>query len=93
MWQIRQALPTLPILGMGGIRTGADALQFILAGANAVSVGTVVFHDPSAPKRIHDELEQALVARGFTGLREAVGYAHRGPDETLEEPEPLDELS
>lgn len=86
VWQIRQALPDLPILGMGGIRTGSDALQFILAGANAVSVGTVVFHDPSAPRRIHDELERELVLRGFASLRDAVGYAHRGPDEVAQEP-------
>ncbi len=80
VWQIHQALPNLPILGMGGIRNGEDALQFILAGASAVSVGTVTFHDPSAPMRVQDELEVALALRGFTTLREAIGYAHRGPD-------------
>ena len=52
VWQVHAAMPEVPILGMGGIRTGLDALQFILAGARAVSVGTVVFHDPSAPVRI-----------------------------------------
>ena len=51
---------------MGGIRTGLDALEFVLAGANAVSIGTVVFHDPSAPVRIHDELPRALAERGFS---------------------------
>ncbi len=80
VWQIHQALPNLPILGMGGIRNGEDALQFILAGASAVSVGTVTFHDPSAPMRVQDELEVALALRGFTTLHEAIGYAHRGPD-------------
>ena len=48
VWQVHQALPEVPILGMGGIRTGLDALQFVLAGASAVSVGTAVFNDPSA---------------------------------------------
>ena len=86
VWQIRQAFPDLPILGMGGVRTGRDALEFILAGANAVSVGTVVFHDPSSPMRIHNELEQELIARGFTSLSDAISYAHRGPD-PVEEPE------
>ena len=52
VWQVHQALPHLPILGMGGIRTGLDALQFILAGASAVSVGTAVFGDPTAPVRV-----------------------------------------
>ena len=80
VWQIRQAFPDLPILGMGGIRTGNDALEFILAGANAVSVGTVVFHDPGAPMRIHGELQRALAARGFTSLAQAVSYAHRPAD-------------
>ena len=89
VWQIHQALPHLPILGMGGIRNGEDALQYILAGASAVSVGTVTFHDPSAPLRVQQELEVALAERGFATLREAIGYGHRGPDlpELIEEDE------
>ena len=77
VWQVHQALPELPILGIGGIRTGLDALQFVLAGASAVSVGTAVFNDPSAVARVHDELATALGERGFGSLTEAVGYAHR----------------
>jgi dihydroorotate dehydrogenase (NAD+) catalytic subunit len=77
VWQVHQALPDVPILGMGGIRTGLDALQFVLAGASAVSVGTAVFNDPSACARVHAELEQALAERGFARLADAVGYAHR----------------
>ncbi|MBM3689678.1 MAG: dihydroorotate dehydrogenase [Actinobacteria bacterium] len=85
VWQVRQALPDMPILGVGGIRTGRDALEFILAGAHAVSVGTVVFHDPSAPKRIHAELASELAARGFSSLSDAISHAHRPPDaESLE---------
>jgi dihydroorotate dehydrogenase (NAD+) catalytic subunit len=83
VWQIRQALPDIPILGMGGIRTGLDALQFILAGANAVSVGTVTFHDPSAPLRVQNELAQALHDRGFGSLREAISHAHRAPETAM----------
>ncbi len=81
VWQVHAALPNVPILGMGGIRTGLDALQFVLAGAGAVSVGTAVFNDPSAPARIHAELADALGERGFGRLADAVGYAHRAPDE------------
>jgi dihydroorotate dehydrogenase (NAD+) catalytic subunit len=83
VWQVRQAVPHLPILGMGGIRTGLDALQFILAGASAVSVGTVVFGDPNAPLRILRELEEALDERGFASVSDAVGLAHRPPAHRL----------
>jgi dihydroorotate dehydrogenase (NAD+) catalytic subunit len=76
VWQVHKAIPHLPILGMGGIRSGLDALQFILAGASAVSVGTAVFGDPSAPVRVLTELEQALDERGFASLADAVGFAH-----------------
>lgn len=77
VWQVRQALPDTPILGMGGIATGLDALQFLLAGANAVSVGTAVFNDPSAPMRIQQELNAALADRGFASVADAISYAHR----------------
>ncbi len=77
VWQVHAAMPDVPILGMGGIRTGLDALQFILAGANAVSVGTEIFHDPTAPVRILAELEEALAQRGIERLSDAVGLAHR----------------
>ena len=77
VWQVHAALPDVPILGAGGIASGLDALQFVLAGASAVSVGTAVFGDPSAPVRILDELRTALAERGFRRLADAVGYAHR----------------
>ena len=77
IWQVHAAMPEVPILGMGGIRSGLDALQFVLAGASAVSVGTAVFNDPSAVARVHDELATALQQRGFASVTEAVGYAHR----------------
>jgi dihydroorotate dehydrogenase (NAD+) catalytic subunit len=85
VWQVREALPHLPILGMGGIRTGLDALQFVLAGAAAVSVGTAVFGDPSAPIRVLAELEQALDERGFAALADAIGFAHRSVAEPVKE--------
>ena len=81
VWQVRRALPHLPIIGMGGIRTGLDALQFVLAGAAAVEVGTAVFGDPSAPARVLGELETALDERGFASVADAVGYAHQHPPE------------
>jgi dihydroorotate dehydrogenase (NAD+) catalytic subunit len=87
VWQVHQVLPHLPILGMGGIRSGLDALQFILAGASAVSVGTAVFGDPSAPARVLAELDQALDARGFASVADAIGVAHRSVTEQAKEAE------
>jgi dihydroorotate dehydrogenase (NAD+) catalytic subunit len=89
VWQVHAAMPEVPILGMGGIRTGLDALQFVLAGASAVSVGTETFHDPSAPVRVLRELREALAARGFERFSDAVGLAHgeRQPTDDL----PIDE--
>ena len=77
VWQVHEALPTVPIVGMGGIRTGLDALEFLLAGASAVAVGTVIFNDPSAPHRVLRELQIELGDHGFDRLSDAVGYAHR----------------
>ena len=87
---MHQALPDIPIVGVGGIRTGLDALQFILAGASAVQVGTVIFHDPGAPARVSRELREALAARGMDRLEQAIGLGHRPPDMMVPEaPEPL----
>jgi dihydroorotate dehydrogenase (NAD+) catalytic subunit len=77
VWQVHKAVPHLPLLGMGGIKTGRDALEFIFAGASAVSIGTAVFHDPTAPIRILAELETELEQRGFESVTEAIGFAHK----------------
>lgn len=77
IYQVHSALPQLPILGMGGVATGRDALEMILAGASGVSVGTASFGNPTAAISIQRELGALLSARGFTSLRQAVGYAHR----------------
>jgi dihydroorotate dehydrogenase (NAD+) catalytic subunit len=82
VWQVRQAFPEVPIIGMGGIRSGQDALEFLLAGANAVSVGTAVFNDPSAPLRIHGELSELLAERGLGRVSDVIGYAHRPQEHT-----------
>jgi dihydroorotate dehydrogenase (NAD+) catalytic subunit len=76
IWQVREALPDVPIIGMGGVRTGQDALELILAGATLVSVGTAIFHDPSACIRIVRELEEELARRGVERLSDAIGLAH-----------------
>ena len=77
IYQVHAALPQVPILGMGGVSTGRDALELILAGASGVSVGTASFGNPTALIQIRDELQTLLAARGFATLSQAVGYAHR----------------
>ena len=66
----------LPIVGMGGVRTGLDALELIAAGANAVALGTVLFSDPGAATRIRDELAAEAAARGFENSLLAHRIAH-----------------
>ncbi|MBX6371845.1 MAG: dihydroorotate dehydrogenase [Acidothermus sp.] len=77
IWQVHAALPNVPIIGMGGVRSGLDALTFLAAGASAVSVGTEIFHDPSAPARVLEELAEELARRGFARAADVVGIAHR----------------
>jgi dihydroorotate dehydrogenase (NAD+) catalytic subunit len=67
----------LPIVGMGGVRTGRDALELLAAGASAIALGTVLFSDPGAPSRVRAELEKELSARGLDGAEDAVGLAHQ----------------
>ncbi len=87
VWQVRQAFPTIPIIGMGGIRSGHDALEFLAAGANAVSVGTAVFNDPRAPLRVQTELADLLIERGIARVSDVIGMAHRPVDVTEAEPD------
>jgi dihydroorotate dehydrogenase (NAD+) catalytic subunit len=77
VWQVHRALPGVPLVGVGGIRTGADALEFLAAGATAVQVGTAIFNDPSAPMRIVHELAAELDRRGIPSPADVVGVAHR----------------
>jgi dihydroorotate dehydrogenase (NAD+) catalytic subunit len=77
VYQVHAALPSTPIIGVGGIATGLDALEFILAGASAVAVGTALFHDPAAATRVLRELDEALAARRIGRLADAVGLAHK----------------
>ena len=79
VWQTARALPSVPIIGAGGVCSGADALEFLAAGATAVQVGTAIFHDPSAPVRVIRELRQELASRGIAKVSEVIGRAHTVP--------------
>lgn len=78
IYQVHQAFPNTPIVGMGGVASGRDALELILAGASAVSVGTATFGNPKAAFDIKNQLEILLLEKGFTDFRDAIGFAHRG---------------
>ena len=77
VYQVHAALPKTPILGMGGISSGRDALEMIVAGASGVSIGTASFGNPTALVTIQNELRELLLVKGFASLRDAVGFAHR----------------
>ncbi|MFJ9556423.1 dihydroorotate dehydrogenase [Nocardiopsis sp. NPDC101807] len=77
VYRVHEALPEVPIIGMGGVRTGTDVLEFMAAGASAVAVGTTNFSDPSACSRVLREFAEALEARGFARASDVVGAAHR----------------
>jgi dihydroorotate dehydrogenase (NAD+) catalytic subunit len=67
----------LPIVGMGGVATGRDALDLVAAGARSVALGTVLFADPEAPQRIRRELEAETARLGLESVAAAVRAAHR----------------
>lgn len=71
---------TLPIVGMGGVARGRDALALLAAGASRVALGTVLFGDPQAPARIRAELAEEAALLGFRTPAEAVGAAHGSDD-------------
>jgi dihydroorotate dehydrogenase (NAD+) catalytic subunit len=80
IYQVHAVLPNIPILGMGGVASGRDALELILAGASGVSVGTASFGNPTAVFEIQRELQSLLISKGFPSLKSAVGYAHRAEE-------------
>jgi len=78
IYQVHQAFPNIPIVGMGGVASGRDALELILAGASAVSIGTATFGNPNVAMQIKEELAELLTQKGFNDFRDAIGFAHRG---------------
>jgi len=67
----------LPIIGMGGITCAADALEFIMAGATAVAVGTANFVNPRATVEVLEGIERFMAENGIKDIAELVGIAHR----------------
>jgi dihydroorotate dehydrogenase (NAD+) catalytic subunit len=81
VWQVAEAVNT-PLLGMGGISSVDDALQFIMAGARAVAVGTALFYNPELPAAIHEGLLDYMIAHGITTLESLEGIARKGVGST-----------
>jgi dihydroorotate dehydrogenase (NAD+) catalytic subunit len=71
-WKVRGAVP-LPILGVGGVSSAENALQYILAGASLVGIGTAAMRDPRAPERIVRDLEQWCTRHNVNSVQELVG--------------------
>ncbi len=76
VYQVARAVD-VPIIGCGGITTGIDAVEFLMAGATAVQVGTATFRNPLAPLAILDGLEEFLRGEGVNDVRDLVGAAQR----------------
>ena len=72
VYQVAQAV-NIPIIGMGGISCAEDAIEFILAGASAVSVGTANFHNPAVTLEVIDGIEAYMKKNGFNSVKEMVG--------------------
>jgi len=73
VFDVHHALSDLPIVGVGGVATGLDAAELILAGASAIQVGTATFADPRAPARVLDELYAWAARQGITNLDDVIG--------------------
>jgi dihydroorotate dehydrogenase (NAD+) catalytic subunit len=73
---VHQEIPDLPIVGVGGVSRGVDAVELMLAGASAVQVGTATFADPRAVGRVTVELETWCRQRGIAAVAELIGDVH-----------------
>jgi dihydroorotate dehydrogenase (NAD+) catalytic subunit len=76
VWQVANAVK-IPVIGMGGIMTTSDALEFILAGASAVQIGTASFIDPQASIKILEGISNYMIEKGFSDIKEIVGFISR----------------
>ena len=72
VWQVANAV-SIPVVGMGGVASGRDAIEMMMAGASAVQVGAAIFADPYAPLKIIEEMEQWLDQHGVSSVKEIIG--------------------
>jgi dihydroorotate dehydrogenase (NAD+) catalytic subunit len=76
VWQVANAVK-IPVIGIGGIMNASDAIEFLLAGASAVQVGTASFIDPQASIKILEGIEKFLIDKAFSDISELIGYINR----------------
>ena len=72
VWQVAQAV-SIPVIGMGGVSSGTDAIEMMMAGASAVQIGAAIFTDPYAPVRIISEMNDWLDAHHIASVQEIIG--------------------
>lgn len=72
VWQVANAVK-IPVIGMGGVSSGRDAIELMMAGASAVQVGAVIFTDPYAPIKIIDEMNNFLDSKNISSVRDIIG--------------------
>ena len=63
----------IPVIGMGGVSSGRDAIELMIAGASAVQVGAAIFTDPYAPIKIIDEINEFLDSKNISSVRDIIG--------------------
>jgi dihydroorotate dehydrogenase (NAD+) catalytic subunit len=72
VWQVAKAVQ-IPVVGLGGISNATDAIEFLLAGASAIEVGTANFIDPAVTGKIVDGINEYLDRHGFSSVRDIIG--------------------
>ena len=72
VWQVAQAV-SIPVIGMGGVSSGTDAIEMMMAGAGAVQVGAAIFADPYAPVKIAEGMQKFCEDNGINNISEIVG--------------------
>jgi dihydroorotate dehydrogenase (NAD+) catalytic subunit len=76
VWQVARAVK-IPVIGMGGIMNAEDAIEFLLAGASAIQVGTASFIDPQASVKILEGIENYLVNKGLNDIKDIIGFINK----------------
>jgi dihydroorotate dehydrogenase (NAD+) catalytic subunit len=76
VFEVHKALPTMPLIGVGGVINGVDGIELLMAGASAIQVGTASFAEPRAPWRIQHEMSVWMAKHGVSSVEEIIGAAH-----------------